>query len=101
MKFEHKKVDIEEIGSSWLTLVPRKDLTEQNSIDLACRAIVSDIRDNYYFFLKRPYSNELSDFLFYQGASVLVIVNKKNNEVYFLKGTKKILMKNSKRYFSI
>ena len=83
MKFEHKKVDIEEIGSSWLTLVPRKDLTEQNSIDLACRAIVSDIRDNYYFFLKRRYSNELSDFLFYQGASVLVIVNKKNNEVYF------------------
>lgn len=83
MKFEHKKVDIKEIGSSWLTLVPRKDFTEQKSIDLACKAIVSDIRDNYYFFLKRPYSNELSDFLFYQGASVLVIVNKIKNEVYF------------------
>ena len=83
MKFEHKVLRIEEIDGYWLTLVPRKEFDEQKVTDLSCKAIVSDIREKYFLFLKRPFKEELNVYVFYKGDSILIIVNKIENEVYF------------------
>lgn len=83
MKFEHKVLRIEEIDGYWLTLVPRKEFDEQKVTDLSCKAIVSDIREKYFLFLKRPFKEELNEYVFYKGDSILIIVNKIENEVYF------------------
>lgn len=83
MKFEHKVLRIEAIDSYWLTLVPRKEFDEQEVSDLPCKAIVSDIREKFFLFLKRPFKEELNVYVFYKGDSILIIVNKIENEVYF------------------
>ena len=83
MKFEHKVLRIEAIDGYWLTLVPRKEFDEQEVSDLPCKAIVSDIREKFFLFLKRHFKEELNVYVFYKGDSILIIVNKIENEVYF------------------
>ena len=79
MKFEHQIIPLGNTGKNYFTLKPRY----KKSQDFPCRAIVTDIRGNFYNFLKRPYKKGERLYVFFEGSSLFIIKDEVNNKVYF------------------